>query len=193
MSPPDYIGVWKVLYDWQTIITGAAAIIVGSLAYRAGMIQAKNAREAARQQIAAVKSTLQADTLLRLMDKSDSEEFQDKLKKAAQACLAHLATKDPGVAVEDVLDFFDDVAFMVKKGALDEEMMWHAFYHWVRVYYQASEQDIINRRTHEPAVWSFLCQVYPRLNALEKVESGITYKEILSDAELMKDLDDILS
>lgn len=145
-----------------------------------------------------MRSTLQANTLLQLTDKFDSPEFQGKQKKAAQACLANLATKNPGVDVDDVLDFFEDLAFMVTNGALDERMMWHGFHHWVRVYYQASEQYIISRRREEPAVWYGLCEIYPRLNALEKAEiekakNGITYKEKLSDAEIKKDLDDILT
>jgi hypothetical protein len=53
MSPPDYTGLWKLLYDWQTIIAGAAAMLGGWIAYRAGMIQAKATRESANQQIAA--------------------------------------------------------------------------------------------------------------------------------------------
>jgi hypothetical protein len=193
MSLPDYTGVWKVLYDWQTMITGALAIVGASIAYTVGVIQANATRQAADKQIAAIKSSLQATTLFELMDKFDSREFQGKLKNAAKACLAHLDTTDPGVAVEDVLDFFDDVAFLVNKGALDEEMMWHTFYHWVRVYYQASEQYIINRQKREPAVWSAFSQIYPRLNALEQAKSGITYKEKLNDTELTKDLSDIVN
>ena len=41
VSPPDYIGIWKLLYDWQTIIAGAAAIFGGWIAYRAGVKQAQ--------------------------------------------------------------------------------------------------------------------------------------------------------
>jgi hypothetical protein len=186
MSPPDYTGVLKVLYDWQTLITGLLAIVSASIAYKA-------TRQAADKQIAAIKSSVQADTLLRLMDKFDSEEFQGKLKNAAEACLAHLDTKDPGIAVDDVLDFLDDAAFLVRKGALDEEMMWHPFYHWVRVYYQASEQYIISRQKREPTVWSALSWVYPRLNNLEKAKSGLRYKEKLTDPELKKDLSDIVN
>jgi hypothetical protein len=50
MLPPDYTGFWKVLYDWQTIIAGAAAFIGGLAAYRAGQIQASATREAADRQ-----------------------------------------------------------------------------------------------------------------------------------------------
>jgi len=57
MPPPDYTGFWKLLYDWQTIIAGGAAIIGGVVAYVAGRIQARATRDAADRQIAAIKST----------------------------------------------------------------------------------------------------------------------------------------
>jgi hypothetical protein len=59
MSPPDYTGVWKVFYDWQTIITGALAILGAFIAYRAGVIQARATRKAADKQIAAIGRTEQ--------------------------------------------------------------------------------------------------------------------------------------
>ena len=58
MSPPDYTGAWKLLYDWQTIIAGAAAILGGWIAYRAGVIQAKATRDASDKQIAAVAAEI---------------------------------------------------------------------------------------------------------------------------------------
>ena len=94
--------------------------------------------------------------------------------------------------MEDVLDFFDDTAFCVQKGALDKEMMWHPFYHWVRLFYQAAEQYIIDRQKDEPAVWSALYWIYPQLNTIEKTKSANAYKEKLKNAELEKDLRDIL-
>lgn len=90
MSPPDYTGLCKVLYDWQTIIAGVVAFLGGLAAYKAGVIQAKATRQAADKQIAAIKSSLQANTMLSLMDKFDSKEFQEKLKNAAKACLDYL-------------------------------------------------------------------------------------------------------
>lgn len=193
MSPPDYTGLWKLLYDWQTIIAGGAAIIGGVVAYSAGRIQARATHEAADRQIVAIKATLQAESIIKLTDKFDSHDFQEKRKRAAQACLNHLEDKNPGVVIEDILDFFDDVAFLVTKGALDTEMMWHPFYHWVRMYYQAAEQYIIARTKEEPTVWNYLCAIYPRLTEMEKSKSSHTYKEKLTDTELRTHLQEEIS
>jgi hypothetical protein len=50
----DYTGLWKLLYDWQTLLAGAAAIFGGWLAYRAGVKQATATRAAAAIQIQAI-------------------------------------------------------------------------------------------------------------------------------------------
>ena len=57
MASTNYAGLLRVLYDWQTIITGGlailAALIGGGMAYRAGVIQAKATQKAANEQIGA--------------------------------------------------------------------------------------------------------------------------------------------
>lgn len=58
VSPPDYIGIWKLLYDWQTIIAGAAAIFGGWIAYRAGVKQAQATRESTDKQLAAAAAEI---------------------------------------------------------------------------------------------------------------------------------------
>jgi hypothetical protein len=65
---------------------------------------------------------------------------------------------------------------------------WHAFYHWVRLYYQASERFIADRRTKEPAVWNNLYRVYSVLNDLEKAEGRGKCEERLSEKDLKKQL-----
>jgi hypothetical protein len=58
----DYTGVWKLLYDWQTIVAGALAILAaaigGWMAYRAGSVQAKATRIAADLQVEASNAQL---------------------------------------------------------------------------------------------------------------------------------------
>jgi hypothetical protein len=140
------------------------------------------------RQIGGLKSALQAETLLKLLDRFDSVPFRERRRTAATACLSQ--GRDPaGAALDDVLDFFDDTAFLVKKGAPDEEMMWHGFYHWIRLYLQAGEQYITSYRRNEPAVWKHLFSLYPRLNALEKAEGQNVYIERLNELELRKQLE----
>ncbi|MCF3948743.1 hypothetical protein [Acidiphilium iwatense] len=54
MTPPDYSGVWKLLYDWQTIIAGVLAIVAAGIgaaaAYYVGNAQMKAAKQRDRLQ-----------------------------------------------------------------------------------------------------------------------------------------------
>lgn len=60
--PSDYTGFLKILYDWQTLITGGAAILGGWIAYRAGMIQATATRRAAQTQVEAEQQREEHET-----------------------------------------------------------------------------------------------------------------------------------
>ena len=59
----DYTGLWKLLYDWQTIIAGTLAILAafigGGMAYWAGKVQANATRTAADLQVAAANAQLE--------------------------------------------------------------------------------------------------------------------------------------
>jgi hypothetical protein len=172
---PNYTGFWGCFYDWQTMIVGTLGVIVTIVTVLVTVYR--------------LKVTLQTESLLKLMDKFDSKPFREKRIAATKACLCKLESKDPGDDVDDLLDFFDDVAFLVKIGALRKTMMHHAFYHWVRLYFQASEKHIVDYRTAEPTVWANLWWVYPHLKALEKAKSRGTYKEKRDDATLKIDLE----
>jgi hypothetical protein len=177
----DYTGCWKLLYDWQTLVAGFLALAAGALAYSVG-----------QRQVGASKSALQAESIISLMEKFDSEAFQNKRRLAAEACLSKLPTRESGVDVDDVLDLFEDAAFLVHEGALSRRMMWHGFHHWVRIYYQASERYIADCRENEPARWKYLCLVYPLLNEVEKAEGKGKYIERLTDAALRTQLEEEL-
>jgi hypothetical protein len=146
-----------------------------------------------RQQVKALTLSLKAETMLKLLDKFDGDEFLDIRKTAAKVCLCHLDDRNPGAIVEPILDVLDDAAFLVKKGALDEEMMHHAFYHWARLYWQASETLITLRRAEEPAVWNNLAAIYPRLNEIERKMNQGTDVQQLTRQQLKDYMDDELS
>jgi hypothetical protein len=52
--PPEYEGFWKLVFEWQTLIAGSAAIFGGLLAYLAGVRQANATKEGAKLQTQAV-------------------------------------------------------------------------------------------------------------------------------------------
>ena len=131
-----------------------------------------------------LKTSLQVETLSKLVARFESDSYESKRNSAALVCIANIQNKSAGVEVEEMFDFFDEIAFLVRIKVLTKEMAWHEFYHWIRIYYQSAEIYFIERRAKEPTVWEDINKLYPKLNSLEKKKHPATYKEKLYDPEL---------
>lgn len=63
---------------------------------------------------------------------------------------------------EPILDFFETMALLLRRGALDEEMVFHTFFYWLSHYYQALEPTILERQKTEPLVWKDLTALFTK-------------------------------
>jgi hypothetical protein len=68
---------------------------------------------------------------------------------------------------EDILDFFETIALLVRKGALDCYMVWHTFDYWISRYYEATKKHILLRQQTEPQVWQDFCDLVQRMRRQE--------------------------
>jgi len=75
MGWPADLTWYKLLTEWGSLIGGVLALIAGAAVVIIGRMQITTTRQVGDKQIAAVKANLQADTMLRLMDKFDSDSF----------------------------------------------------------------------------------------------------------------------
>ncbi len=57
---------------------------------------------------------------------------------------------------EPILDFFETMALLLRRGALDKEIVRHTFFYWIDRYYQATEATIAARQKADPLVWKDL-------------------------------------
>ena len=167
-----------------TLVIATVAAIAGVAAAIGAIITAA----VSWRQVQGFRASLQAETMLKLLDRFDSDSFRQTRETAATACVSQNPDA-AGAAVEDVLEFFDDAAFLVEKNALDAEMMWHSFYHWIRLYLQAGEPHITTYRTAEPSVWKHLFAIYPRLTVIEKAQGRGVYVEKLNNPQLKRQLE----
>ncbi len=62
--------------------------------------------------------------------------------KEAEAKLVLWELEDPPVSVFEVLDFYEHLALLVKKGHLDLYDVWHTFYEWAQPVYMDLQQLI---------------------------------------------------
>jgi len=75
--------------------------------------------------------------------------------------------------VEDVLDFFDFVGALARKGILDKELVWHEFFYWIYGYYDRTQDHIKEyQRTKATVVWEDLSWLYQELIYIERGKRG---------------------
>ena len=75
---------------------------------------------------------------------------------------------------EPILDFFETMALLLRKGALDKELVWHTFFYWVDHYYEASKDFIGQRQQKDPLVWKDLTAFVADLRGFQATQLGAT-------------------
>jgi hypothetical protein len=143
----------------STIWTVLAALIVALAAAGSAAVVVRELREQTRRE------TLRAsvDTLAHFDAEWTSEDMAGVRGAAASSLLEKRLSRD----IDDVLDFFDEIAFLIDRGAVDEETVWYRFYWSMANYWFASQTYVERVRQDDPEAWSELRQVMPRLAAIE--------------------------
>jgi hypothetical protein len=130
------------------------------------------------------------EILLRFNDQFESEKTRTLRKTAAMAIKqdrtlqANTNMKD----TDDILDFFEGVALLVRRKAIDKEFVWHSFYYWLHRYYLLCQNYIENTRKKDKARWEDLCWLHPQLDKIERIRGSDRNDVVVSD----KDLDDFI-
>jgi hypothetical protein len=121
------------------------------------------------------------DLLLKLDERYDTVGMRRLRRSAAKSLLAKSASGD----VDEVLDFFEMIGFLVQGGALDKKMVWHNFFHSVSGYWNSAKEYIQQEqeRLKDPTVWRELDFLYKSVTTIEKRER----KCLDSDLLLSKD------
>ena len=92
-----------------------------------------------------------ARMVLDLSHKFDSSDMREKRKQFAKSLMAN---RDLINLWDDapVLNFFEEVAYMTRRGILDKGMVWNSFVYWVQCYYEAlvQEPNLIKKVESEP-------------------------------------------
>jgi hypothetical protein len=90
----------------------------------------------------------------------------DKVKQRALAAQNNLNDRDDYREMEDILDFFETIAMLTRKRALDLYMVWHTFDYWIERYFAIAAPYIRARQVSEPGVWEDLNWLVPQLEKL---------------------------
>lgn len=117
----------------------------------------------------------------------DTQWNSDDMADARNAAAASLLAGQPGRDVEVVLDFFDQIALLANRQALDDEMVWYQFYWPMANYWRASQSYAHDMARDDPLRWEQLGIVMPRLVAIEARRRKHSLDDALPTAAQVKD------
>lgn len=98
--------------------------------------------------------SLATDMLMKLTDDFEGRRMHRARGMASEFLLNK--SDQSNASVDAVLDFFEQVALLEKRGAIDIEFVWHAFYYWLFHYYYLTQHYRAAARSDDPTVWSDL-------------------------------------
>lgn len=104
---------------------------------------------------------------LEVLTHLDVEWSSEEMSKSRGAAASALLQARPSHDVDDILDFFDQVAYLVQRGALDTETVWYRFYWPMANYWFASQDYVAKVRQEDPDTWNNLDPVMAELTAIE--------------------------
>ena len=123
---------------------------------------------------------VQVDILIRLLNQFESHRMLAVRKRTAESLLVAKTTQranlppeangyDPEAYrdIEDVLDFFETVALFVKRGIVDNEIVWHTFYYWMHGYHEASKEHLSKIRSRDTTWYSDFFALHDQLKIIE--------------------------
>jgi hypothetical protein len=96
----------------------------------------------------------------------------EKVKQRSQAAKNLLKNPSDFIEIEDILDFFETIAMLTRKRALNLYMVWHTFDYWIERYFALAAPHIAARQRTEPGVWEDLSWLVPRLKKLNLKKGG---------------------
>ena len=137
--------------EWQVISSIAAAVAAVSALITAIIMT---------YQSHLMRLTIRVDALLRLDAHFNSPDMKATRKKAASYLLRqrfkpHLALSDENkcrIALDDLLDFFEGIAFLsMRKGTPDPESVWCFFFGYIDYYLHAAQGYICLLYTSDAA------------------------------------------
>jgi hypothetical protein len=149
---------WNQITNWVSLLTIFIAII-------ALIVQTSHSRRA-----------LQTDALLRSFERFESDKLRAFRRIAAWGLLHKGSTISEFSAIEEVLEFFGDVAFLINSKAINGRLAYNQYSWWLIRYWLCSKEYVITVRNFDPFSWVTLEKIANKLIS-EEIKEGYTDKD----------------
>jgi hypothetical protein len=100
-----------------------------------------------------------------LLEKSDQTQFSEK----------------DNPALDDILEFFEMIGLLMKRGALDPTMVWNTFYYIFFGYYHGATKymNAYRETKDDQTLWEHVYFLYEQLNKIENIKRPVTKRREL--------------
>jgi hypothetical protein len=115
-------------------------------------------------------ATTGLQTLMALHQEFESAAIQQTSARAAKALLKGEDSR----ALDDVLDSFETVAVLERRGAIDRELAWQTFSYWIDGYAAAAKSFIAEEQEATPTVWEEIEGLRARFAAFERSKGQVS-------------------
>ncbi len=157
---------YNAIATWTALVTALVAIVGLWTQYRQSSF------------------ALSVDLIIKLDERFKSEKMI-KIRKAAAESILNKTNSN----VDDVLEFFELIGLLIRRGALDEKMVWHTFLTWIDGYWHSTNGYITAERKKDPTLWKDFSYLHKRVSDVQNRERGNSDSEIIP---LEDSLDDFL-
>jgi len=96
-----------------------------------------------------------------LHDEFESDEMK-KVRARAATSLQHAASSIDS-DIDHIIDFFEGMALLERRGAIDAELIWHSFYYWFTCYYDLTIEYRAFARRSDPTQWEDIERLSQRM------------------------------
>jgi hypothetical protein len=94
---------------------------------------------------------------------------------------------------EPLLDFFETMALLLRRGALDKEIVWHTFFYWIDHYFEATREVIAERQQIDPLVWKDFSLFVVELRKFQASQKSARFYQPPSPEEITRFLEEELT
>lgn len=159
---------WNCITAISTMAAAIAAAVAAVVAYcqmrQAGAIS----KATAQQAMELAKFNAEYSSIQSLDDTWQSQRMIAVRRGAAEALLRGEQNSD----VDQILDFFEEIARLVRRGILPVESAWHAYYWPIANYWSVTSAYAKRAQVAEGASWKDLPGVIAEMQRVEARESN---------------------
>jgi hypothetical protein len=125
-----------------------------------------------------VRKQSRLDNLERVLEWFDSDRFV-KLRKSlatkrltSSGTLRGLDLNNPPGEAYDLLDFFEHIGFLVKKGHLNEYDVWHTFVAWIAAIHSDFKELTAIEQADDKTAYCDFCWLFRRVERVDLKQGG---------------------